>query len=194
MDVRKTTNIVLALGVVAALLFSPTSKAAAAGPVTGAIFTTNIDGSFVNGNVYDNLTDVYLNGGPRPNAPCSAAGLPDGPYYFQVTDPSGWELLTDVGPGNGVLKVAGGVIAEYIGNRCSSQTLGNCFGDLPPYGQCGSVMVQLSPNSTTNPGNEYKVWMTPVDAYNLYGSFLPKYSKTDNFKVLSPICVEGQNC
>src|SRR5580704_9066716 len=63
----------------------------------GAIFTTVSNGSVVNGNQYDSPCSVYLDGGPGPHAPATAAGLPDGDYYFQVTDPSGKTLLsTDV--------------------------------------------------------------------------------------------------
>jgi len=69
-------------------------SATAFGAPSGAIFTTDTNGTFVNANVYDDPTDVYLNGGPRANAPCTAAGLPDGDYYFQVTDPSGTVLLS----------------------------------------------------------------------------------------------------
>src|SRR6187401_831203 len=68
--------------------------AAFAQQVSGAIFTTDQNSSYVNGNVYDFMEDVYLNGGPRPNAPCTAAGLPPGDYYFPVTDPSGSQLLS----------------------------------------------------------------------------------------------------
>ena len=68
--------------------------AAFAQQVSGAIFTTDQNSNFVNGNVYDSMDDVYLNGGPRPNAPCTAAGLPAGDYFFQVTDPSGSQLLS----------------------------------------------------------------------------------------------------
>ncbi len=67
---------VLAIALAVVVVLAPASIAQA-GP-SGAIFTTNADGTFVNGNVYDAATDVYLNGGPRPNAPCTAAGLPDG--------------------------------------------------------------------------------------------------------------------
>ena len=67
----------------------------AAPPLSGAIFTTTVDGDVVNGNViYDAKTDVYLDGGPGPNAPSTAAGLPDGSYHYQVTDPSGKTLLS----------------------------------------------------------------------------------------------------
>src|SRR5512132_4095786 len=86
-------------GGLAALALCFTSGAAIAGPVTGAIFTTIIDGTAVNHNIYDRKEDVYLNGGPQPNAPCTEAGLPDGDYYFQVTDPSGKVLLSKMEDG-----------------------------------------------------------------------------------------------
>ena len=80
---------------------------------TGAIFSTNRDGSFVNGNVYDDKDDPYLNGGPRANANCSASGLPDGDYFFQVTDPSGSVLLSSdaVDPNRRVTVSAGHIVA-----------------------------------------------------------------------------------
>src|SRR5437879_5896836 len=62
-----------------------------AGP-SGAIYTTNKDATIVNANVqYGVATDVYLSGGPQN---LNAAGLADGTYYFQVTDPSGGTLLS----------------------------------------------------------------------------------------------------
>jgi hypothetical protein len=62
---------------------------------TGAIFTTTPDGGEVNENVhYGAKIEVYLDGGPPPNAPVDAAGLDAGWYVFQVTNPSGWVLLS----------------------------------------------------------------------------------------------------
>ena len=58
------------------------NSAAMAQKVSGAIFTTDANSNYVDANVYDSSEDVYLNGGPRPNAPCTAAGLPDRDYYF----------------------------------------------------------------------------------------------------------------
>ena len=58
---------------------------------SGAIYTTLADGTKVNANIYELRSDVYLNGGPQNlNSP----GLPDGVYFFQVTDPSGATLLS----------------------------------------------------------------------------------------------------
>src|SRR4030095_6020056 len=71
--------------------------AASAFALPGAIFTTVSDGSRVNANQFPTkcgATGVWLDGGPGPNAPQGAAGLPDGDYYFQVTDPSGKTLLS----------------------------------------------------------------------------------------------------
>lgn len=75
------------------LLFACVFAVGAQAQVSGAIYTSLKDGELVNGNNYDSKADVYLNGGPPPSAPCSASGLPDGEYYFQVTDPSGAVLL-----------------------------------------------------------------------------------------------------
>ena len=49
----------------------------------------------MNFNIYDSKDDVYLDGGPGPGAPQTAAGLDDGTYYFMVTDPSGHTLLSE---------------------------------------------------------------------------------------------------
>jgi hypothetical protein len=157
---------------------------AIAAGVTGAIFTTTFDGGFVNANVYESYQDPYLNGGPRPNAPCTAAGLPDGDYYFQVTDPSGSMLLSTDSIDERKVRVAVGIITKYLGTTHETSI-----------GQCRDITVQLYPYSMTpNPGGEYKVWMTPVSSHSPgsgSSGFLPKYSKTDNFKVLSLADTDG---
>jgi hypothetical protein len=166
--------------------------------VTGAIFTTNALSEYVNANVYDYADDVYLNGGPRPNAPCSAAGLPDGDYYFQVTDPSGSTLLHAMSDtvGERKVKVEGGLITDYYGSTRLTGT-GKCAD--PASGKI-NITIELFPfDLTPNPGGEYKVWMTKVGDYACYPNeqivdctiggvhgFVPSKSKTDNFKVIPP--------
>ena len=60
--------------------------------LTGAIYTTEMSGTIVNENVnYGLAMDVYLSGGPQNP---KARGVPDGTYFFQVTDPSGKILLS----------------------------------------------------------------------------------------------------
>src|ERR1035441_1652849 len=92
-------------------------QAPADAAVTGALFTTVVDGSIVNANVqYPSKCDVYLNGGPGRNAPAGAAGLPGGDYYFQVTDPNGGTLLsTDVVSNRRLHVSSNGVFGAYSG-------------------------------------------------------------------------------
>jgi hypothetical protein len=164
---------------------------ATAGGLSGAIYTTNQDASFVNGNVYDGAEDVYLNGGPRANQSCTAAGLPDGDYYFQVTDPPGKTLLSGDPVEERWVRVKNGLIVEYLGATPRETSRGPCdAGGVIPT----DLTVQLLPPgianlATPNNGGEYKVWLTPVDLYNCCGGsfgFAPSYSKTDNFKVEPP--------
>jgi len=190
---------------VAAFVALALATLAASAP-SGAIFTTLSDGSEVNFNIYEAKEDVYLDGGPGPGAPQEAAGLDDGTYVFQVTDPSGKTLLsTDIARCRQVV-ISGGIITGLVpsGGACTLHQTGV---DLDH----GAVTVQLMPyNDTPNPGGEYKVWVTMVEDFlngcaalgtsngldvvncgaktkgNAHG-FVPRHSKTDNFKVRGSI-------
>lgn len=150
--------------------------------VSGAIFTTVASGTTVNGNIYDNKADVYLNGGPQNDH--GSLLSPDGLYYFQVTDPSGAVLLSTDDLACRVVRVADGRITAAEPSECA-----HAMGSHDDAN--GTTPVQLMPfNDTPNPGGEYKAWMTPVEAYgvacqNNQGSFgfCDSESKTDNFKV-----------
>lgn len=161
--------------------------ALAAGGLSGAIYTSTATGTTVNGNIYMNACDVYLNGGPQNCS--SGSGLPEGDYYFQVTNPSGSTLLsTDDISQRQVHINADGFVVSYSGVSAS------CMHELGA-GHCsGAVSVQLMPfNPTPNAGGEYKVWVTPVGDYNLFAQrstfgFVDSTSKTDNFKVKPTAC------
>jgi len=169
--------------------------------LSGAIFTTTFDGTVVNGNTkYDSKCDVYLDGGPGPNAPVSAAGLPAGDYYFQVTDPSGKKLLsTDPVSNRRITVNSSGVISNYVGLGGPPHPTGT---DADHY-MDGAITVRLANTTcptdfldTPNNGGVYKAWVTPVEAFvgnpanvegvdghGIFHGFLPAASKTDNFKV-----------
>jgi len=191
--IRKTTK------TAALLLMSSVPMLAAAHAPSGAIFTTVADGSEVNFNIYGAKEDVYLDGGPGPGAPQTAAGLDDGTYVFQVTEPSGRTLLSTDPAQCRQFIVSGGIITS-----------------VAPSGECahvtgvdidhGAVTVQLMPYlDTPNPGGVYKVWIVEVGDFladcaelgvpnglavvncgrapgNQHG-FVPRHTKTDNFKV-----------
>jgi cysteine-rich repeat protein len=155
--------------------------------LSGAIFTSTVDGSRVNANIYAAKTDVYLDGGPGNNAPSSAAALPEGDYYFQVTDPSGKTLLsTDAIECREIHINAAGVIdLVYPGPNCQ-----HAQGVDSDHAALGAITVQLVPYlDTPNNGGEYKAWVTPVadyDAAKGVHGFIHNASKTDNFKINVP--------
>ena len=180
----------LAATTVALAIPLTTASAAPEVQLSGAIFTTDATGAPVNLNNYQDKGDVYLNGGPGINAPVSAAGLPAGVYTFQVTDPSGKVLLsTD-------------------DELCRQVTIGDDgrFQDVAPSGACAhhtetdqedlGIAVQLAPFADTpNNGGVYKVWLTPTSLMDCTAPgnkhcFVPRYSKTDNFKVRNDLIVE----
>ena len=167
---------------------------------SGAIFTTTVDGSEVNANQYPSKEAVYLDGGPGIGAPQTAAGLDDGTYVFQVTDPSGKTLLSTDPAQCRQFTVKDGIITSVAPS-------GACAHNTGVDQDHGAVTVQLMPyDDTPNPGGVYKVWVTFVEDYllgcaqlgvtnglavvdcggksggNAHG-FIPAHSKTDNFKV-----------
>jgi len=113
----------------------------------------------VNQNIFDNKEDVYVDGGP---AHPGAAGLPDGSYCVQVTDPSGATVLGKSDPG-AVTVVDGEFVQCY--QLTSILKTGSSGFTVPGY------------DDTPNPGGEYKVWVsTDCD-------FINNSTKTDNFQV-----------
>ncbi len=171
---------------------------AQAAQVSGAIFTTNGNGAIVNANIYSSKCEVYLDGGPGPHAPASAAGLPDGQYYFQVTDPSGKQLLSTDVVSNRSFIVTNGVITSYVGFGGPTHPTGYDQ-DHPELGaitiRVGNASCPTDYKDSPNGGGTYKVWATPAADFvgdpaavdntcgnGCFHGFVPSKSKTDNFK------------
>lgn len=176
--------------VATALLITMPALPAAAAPLSGAIFTTDSSGVPVNLNIYQNKEDVYLNGGPGINAPDGAAGLPADTYSFQVTDPSGKTLLSSDAVGCRQFTVgAEGVIQDVTPSGACAHATGSD-------GEDGGATVQLFPYADTpNNGGVYKVWVSPTSLLDCTAPgnkncFVPRFSKTDNFKVKDTRVVE----
>ncbi|HKG94488.1 MAG TPA: hypothetical protein VKA84_21420 [Gemmatimonadaceae bacterium] len=178
------------------------------GPIHGAIFTTTPNGGIVNENVrYADKREVYLDGGPPGQAPITAAGLPNGLYVFQITDPPGKVLLSDDPAKCRVVQVAGGVIVALVKPAdipAPYGPLSNTYGsgkgtacaiqDAPDgamgvsghhdtntdvdHGAEGAITVQMMPFlDTPNPGGVYKAWMTPLKEYAAKGGKLDAQTK-----------------
>lgn len=162
---RILLTFVMALAMAVPFLTSTSSVSAA--PNTGAIFTTNSACDGTNVNIFGNKDLVYLDGGPAHEG---AAGLPDGEYYVRVTEPNGTLLGTSLGSADETpALVTGGEFAV-------------CY-------QLSAILIKASDgtpgyDTTSNPGGEYKVWISSVSTFD------NDTSKTDNFKVQ---CV-GDDC
>lgn len=163
--IQFTGGIAIAFLAIAALFIAPTVLRADQ-PLPGAIFTTDNTCSGVDLNIYDSKGDVYLDGGP---AHPGAASLPPGDYYVQVTDPSGACVLGTSGI-NKPFHVNNDGSVPCI-QLCAVLTQGPCAGNGSD--SCGY-------NDTTNPGGEYKVWVSNDP------TFVSSSTKTDNFKVRVP--------
>ena len=158
--------------------------------ISGAIFTTTHDGAIVNGNNYASKLDVYLNGGPQN---CNAPGLPDGNYYYMVTNPSGSVLLSLDSVFDRMFNVtsaSSGKIAGNLGNQTTHpQGTSPCV---------DSITIRLAKSAsdyadTPNAGGVYKAWITreadftaacPSGAKSCeLAGFINSNTKTDNFRV-----------
>ncbi len=185
MRLQRPVSFALAAGLVAGCVGSQSDETILLARLDGAIFTTLVDGTRVNANIYAAKTDVYLDGGPGTGAPQMSAGLPDGDYYFMVTDPSGKTLLSSDGIECRRVQVEDSVIVQwYAVTGCTHLTGNDVDHD--------AATVQLMPYADTpNNGGEYKVWMTPVGEYDATSrlanfGFIESESKTDNYKVKNP--------
>jgi hypothetical protein len=158
--------------------------------ISGAIFTTTDDGATVNGNNYAQKTDVYLNGGPQN---CISPGLPNGNYYYMVTNPSGSMLLSldsVLDRRFSVTSASSGKIAANLGNSTT-----HVNGTSPC---ANAISVRLAKDAidyadTPNPGGVYKAWITREADFNAacpshaksceLAGFINSNTKTDNFRV-----------
>jgi len=123
---------------------------------SGSIKTTDKNGDAVNGNTYTAIEDVYV----------SAAALPNGDYYFQVTN------------SNGSVDLSGDAI-EARGFTFTNGVISNNTHATGTNG--GATAIQLAPFALHN--DTYKVWVTTQTSYNQNSGFSTSDSKTDNFSI-----------
>lgn len=168
---KETYRRMILVAAFAAAVFGWAAQSAlAAAQYHGALQTTLPNGETVNANHYASKPLVYLTGGPQN---LNAAGLPDGQYYFQVTDPNGSTLLsTDEAVCRQVV-VSGGKFSGVV--PAQDSTLVQCDHTLgtgvnpnnlsrPVQLGCRALGVNGCPSAgwfdtTPNNGGEYKAWL-----------------------------------
>jgi hypothetical protein len=181
---------------------------AAYAQLPGSIFTTKPNGATVNGNIYTDIEDVYLNGGPQN---LNAQGMQDGTYFFQVTNPNGRDVLSTTLARHRFIVVNNGRFegrSDFLGAAGNHMAGGT---SITPHKESagpspnGGIGVQLFPfDETTNNGGEYKAWVMlyrkdknpgtgkdysdtatyssiNIDGYHV--DFVHRWAKTDNFKI-----------
>src|SRR5262245_20389540 len=148
-------------------LVMTTPQLTGASPLPGAIFTTDNTCSGVNLNIYTSKGDVYIDGGP-PHP--GAAGLPDGSYYVQVTNPGGDVVLGSSGASTPFVVLNG----EPQG----------CYQLSAIVNSASSGYTTPGYDTTDNPGGEYKVWVSTDP------TFVNNSAKSDNFKVKEEVVVQ----
>lgn len=104
---------------------------------TGAIWTTDSSCSVVDGNIFNNKSDVFLNGGPQNN---NSSGLEDGEYYIKVTTPDG-DPLGESSP----------VTVSVINGQ---------------FDHCIDLYDLTNFDNTTNAGGVYKVWASKDENFS----------------------------
>jgi fimbrial isopeptide formation D2 family protein len=147
--------------------------------LTGAVFTSNFDGTGIDLNIYDSKGSVYLTGGP-----CQGGShLEDGTYYYEVSSPNG-VLLSNDAISERLITISGGFITASTGHVTHDVA---CTSDP-------AITVQLLPYDTTpNPGGEYKLTVATQSSVEACKDFDAESStfeicgsadsKTDNYKV-----------
>jgi hypothetical protein len=156
--------------------------------LAGSVTTVNADGAPQ--DTFDSLEAVFLGAGPV-EPPCPASSyLSDGLYYFQVTDPTGVELLSTDPVSERAVMVRGGVISSYEGTTHATGGVN----------ACGSRAVSLMPfQSAARCSTAYLVWMTPAGSFEgtpdqvdsvcgdgCFHGFRPELSKTFMVRVETP--------
>ena len=87
---------------------------------------TTVTAEGVPQGAFDSIEAVFLGAGPT-EAPCPAWDyLSDGLYYFQVTDPTGLELLSTDSVAERAVMVRGGVLSSYEGTTHATGEVSAC--------------------------------------------------------------------
>jgi hypothetical protein len=122
-------------------------------PIFGQIGTVAAGNPASPQRVFGRKEDVFLAGGPLTTDAFFPAYLPDGKYYFQVTDATGLTLLSSDVVSERAVTVKNGVIFSYDGHTHTTDgktALGSLAVNLMPYRDAGDQKAG------------YVVWLTNV--------------------------------
>ncbi|HEY3172875.1 MAG TPA: SdrD B-like domain-containing protein, partial [Thermoanaerobaculia bacterium] len=157
----------------------------ALGQVSGIV--TTVGSSATAQAVFSDKEDVFFTAGPTTTGCAFTQFVPDGRYYFQVTDLSGTRLLSSDPVAERLVTIRNGVLASYNGTTHATDA----------QGPCGALAVGLAPfRDAGNLDASYLLWLTPVSRFEgdatqidpvcgsgCFHGFRPEFSLTASFRV-----------
>ena len=180
----------------------------ASAQVSGAVTIVNESGSPQ--DVFNDKSDVFFTAGPTATPCAFTQFLPDGRYYFQVTDLSGATLLSSDPVNERLVTVRGGVLFSYDGHThevemvesAPEEQSGDSEGseeaeDATVRNACGGASVGLAPfRDAGSLDASYLFWLTPIARFTgeptqidpvcgagCFHGFRPESSLTTTFRV-----------
>ncbi|HLN92259.1 MAG TPA: SdrD B-like domain-containing protein, partial [Thermoanaerobaculia bacterium] len=177
------------------LLFAVGARAQVSGVVTTVTQAGTVQ------DVFTAKGDVFFTAGPTATPCAFTRFVPDGRYYFQVTDISGARLLSTDPAAERVVTIRNGVLFSYDGHtHATDAALGTSeeeSAETVARGPCGGLSVGLAPfHDAGNLDASYLLWLTPLSAFSgdptqidpvcgsgCFHGFRPESSLTTSFRV-----------
>ena len=167
--------------------------------VSGVVTTVTESGT--PRDLFSDKGDVFFTAGPTATPCAFTRFVPDGRYYFQVTDISGARLLSDDPASERAVTIRSGVLFSYDGHthtaRAAEATGEEGTAEVVARGPCGGLSVGLAPfRDAGNLDATYLLWLTPVSRFSgeptqidpvcgtgCFHGFRPESSLTTSFRV-----------
>jgi SdrD B-like protein len=180
----------------------------ASAQVSGAVTIVTESGSPQ--DVFNDKSDVFFTAGPTATPCAFTQFLPDGRYYFQVTDLSGGTLLSSDPVNERLVTIRGGVLFSYDGHTHEVDLIDGATGeqseesgeaeeaeDVTTRNACGGISVGLAPfRDAGSRDASYLLWLTPIARFTgeptqidpvcgagCFHGFRPEFSLSTAFRV-----------
>lgn len=173
--------------------------------VSGAVATVSESGTPQ--DVFNAKGDVFFTAGPTATPCAFTQFLPDGRYYFQVTDLSGGTLLSSDPVNERLVTIKSGVLFSYDGHTHEVDLVEGApeeqseeseeIEDASARNACGGLSVGLAPfRDAGNRDASYVLWLTPIARFTgdptqidpvcgdgCFHGFRPEFSLSTSFRV-----------
>jgi hypothetical protein len=162
---------------------------------------TTVTSAGVPQDLFTDKGDVFFTAGPTATPCAFTRFVPDGRYYFQVTDITGRDLLSSDPAAERVVTIRNGVLFSYDGHTHSTNAAESSAeeesAEVVATGPCGGLAVGLAPfRDAGSLDASYLLWLTPLARFSgdptqidpvcgagCFHGFRPEFSLTSAFRV-----------